>query len=560
MTDHADWLDSKRLIGLNCFGDRAGALLEVAGTAPTLDSRIERWSRHVETLASRLGWPAPEPTSSRHDGGAMLTAVAPEDRLFAATEALEAAWVAAATRDADVAESEVTRIRALAEEEEDPGGLELVLEARSRGLPAFVDECGTQLGIGTRGRHFPPRAAPEPSEEIFAGVGRVPVALVTGTNGKTTTTRLLAAMAGASGESCGLASTDGAWIGDEVLDSGDVAGPGGARRVLREPRITMAVLETARGGILRRGLAISEAEVAVVTNIGADHLGDGGVNDLERLADVKFLITRALGHTGTAVLNADDPLLVARGRALPCPVHWFSLEGQDRVDRLSSGSVGWLAHGRLHVRDPDGTVHDIGRAEEHPITLGGRARYNIANALAAALAARALGIGVDAIREALARFGAEASDNAGRGTLVDVAGVRVLVDFGHNPAGVGAVLGMFPRTDRGHLHVVLGQAGDRTNEAIQGLVDAAVDAGADRFVIKEMAEYRRGREPGEIPSLIRARLHERGIRHEHITQVETEVEAATTALSNAAPGDVVAAFVHSEYDEVVAALGGIEQA
>ena len=154
----------------------------------------------------------------------------------------------------------------------------------------------------------------------------IPVALVTGSNGKTTVVRLLAAMLEAAGRTVGITSTDGVYLGDTLLGEGDFSGPSGARLLLRRPEVEAAVLETARGGLLRRGLTVERAAVAVVTNVADDHLGEYGVQDVEALADVKLLVTRAVRGGGAAVLNADDPLLRARGAALDVPVVWFSLE------------------------------------------------------------------------------------------------------------------------------------------------------------------------------------------------------------------------------------------
>ncbi len=154
----------------------------------------------------------------------------------------------------------------------------------------------------------------------------VPVALVTGSNGKTTVVRLLAAMLAAAGRTVGITSTDGVNVGDTLVGEGDFSGPSGARLLLRRPEVEAAVLETARGGLLRRGLTVARAAVAVVTNIADDHLGEFGVQDVASLADVKLLVTRAVHDGGAAVLNADDPLLRARGAALDIPVVWFSLE------------------------------------------------------------------------------------------------------------------------------------------------------------------------------------------------------------------------------------------
>ncbi|MEM9300576.1 MAG: Mur ligase family protein [Pseudomonadota bacterium] len=554
MSASDDWLDSKRLIGPSLFSRHPGALLEVAGEGAEFDARLQRWREHVIAIIADFYWPAIDPVVRPHPGGAMLVIAAPEDQLFTATEICEAAWVASFEAEGRIEERERNRLAELGSDEADPKGLTLLQDARRRGIPGFIDDDGVQVGFGRFGVGFEPGKAPQDID--WDPLGGVPIALLTGTNGKTTTSRMLAAMARAAGEVPALTSTDGALVGDRVLDPGDYAGPGGARLVLRESAVTLGVLETARGGLLRRGLAVDHADVAVVTNIGEDHLGDGGVNTLDDLADVKFLVMTVLGERGIAVLNRDDPYCRARGEQLTCRKAWFSMKPPPNGEANSEWAAqwAWLENDQLWLARRGEAPQALIGIDQMPISLGGAALHNVTNALTAVSAAAALGIPVEAMRTTLGTFGRDPEDNSGRATLMDVNGIKVLLDFGHNPDGMHAVMGTASRLGAKRIHVVLGQAGDRSDEAIRDLARAAVEAGATRFVLKEMAEYRRGREPGEVTGLIRQQLDELGVPDADIAMAEEELEASQLAIDNAAPGDLVLLFVHADKEPVIAAL------
>lgn len=546
------WLDSKRLVGPHIGGDFPGAMLEVADSGADFDGRLARWQAIVEKAIDDLGW-MPQPTRIRRfTDGAFLMIGAPVDVLLGATEVNEQAWIASEESQCTcLSEDVMNALGASISEESDPAARKLHAAACSHGIMCMVDENGASLGSGIHVLSWGPGEAPAPDSVDFDSIQNVPTALVTGTNGKTTTTRMLATMAKAAGLVAGTTSTDRITIGSEIVDTGDYSGPGGARRVLRDPRVELAILETARGGLLRRGLALTRADVAIVTNIAEDHLGDGGINDLDELADVKFLVTRALTDHDTAVLNFDDERLRRRGQDLTCRITWFAL---DRVPPPGANAC-WLENDMVMVRDStfEGPLVSL---QEMPSSLHGHARHNVANALAAAAAARALGISIEAIRGALLDFGRHPDDNPGRAEHRTINGVHYLVDFAHNPHGFRAVLKTARALANGRLAVCFGQAGDRSDDAIVDLTRTAHAAGCDHYMIKEMAEYRRGRTPGEIPGLIRATLSNLGVESDEIEYADTELEAAARLRQWARADDVVALFVHSDRDAVLSALQG----
>ncbi len=275
--------------------------------------------------------------------------------------------------------------------------------------------------------------------------------------------RAIAACTRANGWHTGYSCTDGLVIDGEEIARGDYSGPLGARTVLRSPRVESAVLETARGGILRRGLAIATSRAAVVTNLSADHFGEYGVDDLPALADVKLTVAGTIGHDGLLVLNADDPLLVAKSATLETrfgrcpPLGWFAADYDANVLRAHRGRGGatcGIRSGQMLLAW-QGHEHSLGAVAAMPLTAGGRAAYNVANLAAAALAAVALGVSPTSVAATFADFGAAPHDNPGRLMRYEVAGVHVLIDYAHNPgrdtrrarhgAAVGRYLPAWPR-------------------------------------------------------------------------------------------------------------------
>src|SRR6478609_3297290 len=333
----------------------------------------------------------------------------------------------------------------------------------------------------------------DPGETIAPLRPTIPVIAVTGTNGKTTTTRLIAHLVKTGGRVPGWSSTDGIVIDGVEVESGDWSGPGGAARVLSDPRVTVAVTETARGGILLRGVGTAANDVSVVTNISADHLGLLGVHTIEQLAEVKSVVVKITKASGWTVLNADDPLVRAMrsvSRARP----WFyspdpenphldeALEAGGRAITVLDGRIAILGRGL----DPT-IVIDVA---DVPLTLAGASRVNVSNVLAATAAAVALGVPLDAVRKGLASFTAGAEHNAGRLNVYRLGSVAVLLDLAHNEASLASLLEVAGALTLpgGELAVVLGTAGDRTDQAIHAMGAMAARA-ADRLVVAGRHKY-----------------------------------------------------------------------
>ncbi|HZX71195.1 MAG TPA: Mur ligase family protein, partial [Rhodanobacter sp.] len=383
----------------------------------------------------------------------------------------------------------------------------------------------------------------------------VPVALVTGSNGKTTTVRLLAAMARAHGWHTGHSCTDGVFVDDRLIDGGDYSGPAGARAVLRAPGVQAAILETARGGLLRRGLAVQQAQVAVVTNISDDHFGEYGIHDLTGLAAVKLIVARAIDASGLLVLNADDEMLVAQSAQLACPIGWFAMD--DALPRLCAArergrATCGVSDGRL-LLSRHSEQHDLGDVDAMPLSFGGRASYNIANIAAAALAAAALDIHADTIAATLQHFGSERADNPGRLQHWQFDALQVYVDYAHNPEGLHGLLEIAAgQRANGRLGLLLGQAGNREDAAIRELASTAARFHPVRVLLKDIEGYMRGRAAGEVAAILRVQLQQDGISADAIIDCLDEVTAVRDLLAWAQPGDVLVLPTHG-----VAARGKI---
>jgi len=568
--------DSRRLTGSNMFFAATGAVLDVL-SPPQDESWLAAWAARVERAAARLAWRDVQIATRRHRGGILLAITAPVDQLFLATEVNEWATCAAlaeldperealleqallaASPDANPAPvleetAALARFEQLQSVQSNAALRTLLDAAEARLLPSSLDDTELTLGAGSGGRTYPLDALPDcasvPWTELFA----IPTALVTGSNGKTTTVRIMAACARAHGWHTGYNCTDGVFIDDEALASGDYSGPAGARLVMRSNRAEAAILETARGGILRRGIAVSHAAAAVVTNISSDHFGEYGIDDLDGLADVKLSVAAALRPSGLLVLNADDVLLRRQAGALArrfgrAPrIGWFALDNDHELLRTHRRDNGWtcgVAAGRLRLTC-GGDAHDLGSIAAMPLSLRGLAAYNVANFAAAALAASALGIPAPIIADVFARFGRTARDNAGRLMRFDRRGVRVLIDYAHNPDGLRGFLTVAQglRSTGGRLGLLLGHAGNRRDGDIEALARVAAEFHPDLIVVKENESQLRGRAPGEIPGIIRRELQRLGLPDSAISETGSEYEAARFALSWARAGDVLAMPIH----------------
>ena len=550
-------IGSRRLTGANIYSARPGAVLEFIVAPQECQARLEGWHHAMQEILNRIGWQretiAVRCNTTTGRGGTFLTA--PPDGLLAATDVNEQAWLAmeqsAASNTPDFADI-AARLRVSIQHERDPALTAIIAAAHARNLTVAVDDDAVIVGSGDGSRCWPIADLPDISGAPWSVLHDIPIALVTGSNGKTTTTRLLAAMLRHSGYVPGVSCTDGVWVGDELVVQGDYSGPAGARRVLQNVRATAAVLETARGGILRRGLAVERAQVAIVTNIADDHLGEYGIDDLHSLGETKLVVARVVPPTGHVVLNWDDDTLRSLSPSVIAKTVWFSIAGTTAsiADVLSSGGDACLLDEHTLVAFIDGQRHPLVRADELPLSLGGAMRYNIANALAASAAAIALGVSPEHVRDTLRHFGASAADNPGRLATFNLHGARLLVDFVHNPDGWHAVTDGLAHIP-GRRVAVVGQAGDRDNRALHELAVAVWRLAPELLILKEMPSYLRGRPLGETSTILAAEFQALGAPASRVLRAPDELTAVDLVVANARPGDLVIVGVHDDFDAAV---------
>jgi cyanophycin synthetase len=369
--------------------------------------------------------------------------------------------------------------------------------------------------------------------------GRVPLVAVTGVNGKTTTTRFIAHLLSQNGWTVGHTSTDGVFVGGRMLDDGDCSGPKSARSVLSYALTDAAVLEVARGGILREGLAFDHCDVAVVTNIGeGDHLGLNEINTPAELAMVKGTIVSAVSASGAAVLNAADPLVVQLAETYERRTIFFAQDGANEViqrHRAGGGSAIFVRDGQVVRADGEWESALIALADV-PLTLGGKISFQIDNTLAAIAAAWALRIDDETIRRGAQTFAPGFAQNAGRFNVLDLKGITVVCDYGHNIDALRALLASLRHFTNQRRLVVYSSAGDRRDDDIieQGRM---LSTEFDEAWLYE-GDYVRGREPGEIMRLLAQGLSGAG-RVQRVESIIGHLKAVDLAMASAKPGDLL---------------------
>ncbi|MCA9164087.1 MAG: cyanophycin synthetase, partial [Planctomycetales bacterium] len=429
----------------------------------------------------------------------------------------------------------------------DIAGLDIV--AQDIGRPLFEQRgvvVEVNAGPGLRMHTQPSFGEPRPVGEAIINMlypdgqdGRIPIVAVTGVNGKTTTTRLVAHIMSITGQHVGMTCTDGIYISGRRIDAGDCSGPQSARSVLFNPLVDAAVFETARGGILREGLGFDRCDVAVVTNIGeGDHLGLADIDSIEKLAKVKRTVVEAVAPSGHAVLNADDPLVAEMATHCPGNIVYFAQCGEHPLvvkRRAEGGRVAFVRERALVLAD-GANEFALLSLDRIPVTHRGRIAFQVENVLAATAACWALGMKCEQIRIGLELFGAGVEHTRGRFNLFEIQGTTVVVDYGHNTSSLAALLQSLDQFPHERRLAVYSAAGDRRDHEMvrQGeLLASAFDT-----VILYEDQYLRGRQPGEIVSLFRQGLSA-GRRVSDIRDMRGWRSAAEMVMQLAEPGDLV---------------------
>ena len=378
---------------------------------------------------------------------------------------------------------------------------------------------------------------------------RIPIFAITGTNGKTTTTRLIAHILKGTGRTVGFTTTDGTYIQNQQIVRGDNTGPVSAQLVLKDPTVDVAVLETARGGIIRSGLGFDHCDIGVVLNVAADHLGMKDVNTLEDLARVKSVVPRAVGKGGFAVLNAEDPLVYKMKELVDGKVVCFSMDENNptikrraergRVSCVYENGYVTILKGKWKVR--------VEKATNIPLTYGGRAEFMIQNVLAATLACFVHGVSIEDIRVGLTTFNAGTAQTPGRLNFTEVGHVTVLMDYAHNPAGFQGLTKFISRLPNKYRTVVMNVPGDRRDEDIREMGEIA-GANFDRIVIRA-GNYLRGREAADIAALIQEGIA-RSEGEPQVRVIPESRDAIHHAIKNGRKGELVVTLADVVPDDI----------
>jgi cyanophycin synthetase len=388
---------------------------------------------------------------------------------------------------------------------------------------------------------------------------RIPIVSITGTNGKSTVTRLVTHILVEAGRRVGTTTSDGVLVNERLVEAGDWTGPAGAWKILSRSDLDVGVLETARGGLVLRGMGYESNEVGVITNVTSDHLDLQGIHTLPELAEVKSTVARVTKADGWAVLNADDPLVAAVARHVRSRVALFSLVsgGSAAVRRnVAGGGRGYVVR--------DGWMTELAGSRERrvvdvarvPITIGGLARHNVANALAAAAAARGLGVSIEHVAEGLIGFRPTLDRSPGRLNLYRLGSRIIIVDFAHNEAGVAAILDVAEGIAGGaagraaSVTAIVGTAGDRPDDTLRGIARIAATR-AQRVAIKETLKYLRGRPRESVVGELLAGVRAAGKPTADVPVYESETAALRAELADPEGRPrVVLLLCHEEREEV----------
>ena len=452
---------------------------------------------------------------------------------------------------------------------------EAAVELTGRGVTAGrrATLTGGQARLLERARARLATAGASPPSWIRDDERRIPIVSISGTNGKSTVTRLISHVMLLAGRHAGATTSDGVYVDGRLVEAGDWTGPGGAAQVLRRTDVDVAVLETARGGILLRGVGYESNDVSILTNVSSDHLDLQGIHTLPELAEVKATICRITRSDGWVILNADDRLVASVARRVRARVAYFSLDGAPSAFRrhVAGGGRGYTVRrgGLVELEGDHGA--DIVAVRDLPITIGGLARHNVANALAAAAGARALGASIADVARGMADFRPTAERSPGRLNLYRLGARLIIVDFAHNEAGLDALLDVAEGLAAGGagraapITVIVGTAGDRPDDTLRGIARIAARR-AQRVAIKETLGYLRGRPREQVVGELLAGIEEGGMSPADITIYETETAALRGELDGAAaaaPGlagrpdqaRVIVLLCHEERDAVFSLLG-----
>ncbi len=550
---------SRRLVGPNLFFNDTGTVLDVEVTTDQ-DKLVILWQDEVKRIMPVFSslWFDYKVAYKVYQSGIRLALSAPSDILLAACDVIDFIWSSAIDRfyggvGKTLHEATESLLPAI-QKESNIFYRDLYQKATSLQLNVFREEDVAYIGSGI-GRYKVDLnhegVASIPWQDVFD----IPQVIVTGTNGKTTTVRLTHFICQSTGKLTGYASTDWVMIGHDIVDHGDYSGPTGHQFVLTNPKVELAVLESARGGLLKRGLVERHVSAACVTNISADHMSEDGVETLEDLLEAKSIVYQALGEDGYAIINLDDPFLSRKAKTHIGKKIFIShsVLSASAKKLLSSNDHAFFVEGGFFCYQNQTEKKTLIAVQDVPITMKGFAKHNIENALNAMALSFSLGCEFSEITRALMQFENSADLNLGRGNLYQLqSGAKAIVDFAHNPASMEAILSLAKcyMTSSSKLYLMIGTTGNRLN-LIDDVSKVICEYQPNKIYIKELKDYLRGAELGEIPQKISNSLVAHGVNNANIQFVDNELAGAEIVLAALCENDVAVLCCHDNIEAVI---------
>ncbi|WP_232223310.1 Mur ligase family protein [Francisella frigiditurris] len=547
---------SRRLVGPNLFFKETGTVLDV----PLKDNKDEMtklFYKEAERILPALGWKDIKITHKFFRNGVRLAFIAPVDITMPACDVIDFVWLSARELvekgTAKSIEEAKEKLLPLINEDKNLTYRKLYDLAKSKGFNVFREKNKAFIGSG-KGSYEVDLSEVDFDNIPWSDIYDIPAIIVTGTNGKTTTVRLTDFICRYAGKLTGYTSTDWVKVNNELIDEGDYSGPTGHQFVLTNKKVEVALLESARGGLLKRGLIETFVDAAAVTNVSADHLGEDGIETVAELAEAKSIVFRTMGENSHAIINLDDKYMKQRFDTLKCKkiVATQHPENHDMNYYLANADYASIVENGKFCWVEKGVKKELLNVVDAPITIKGFAKHNVENAMLAIALAFKLGVSLDTITSALKAYVNDASVNPGRANFFEVEGKTVVLDYGHNEAAIDALLTMVQACYKGgKKYLLIGTTGDRKN-IISPINDVILKHGVDFVVLKETVKYLRGAEPGELPKAIKEDLAKKGfdtVNKSHL--VHKELDGVKYILDKLGPNDIGVLFCQAELGEIV---------
>ena len=548
---------SRRLVGPNLFFKETGTVLDIPLTEDR-DRLTKLFYDEVARILPALGWTDVKAKHIFFSNGVRFAITAPVDITMPACDVIDFIWLSVREYVENgsfktIEEAQETLMPTI-NEDKNLTYRKLYDISKSKGFNAFREGDKAFVGSGTGCYEFDLNKS-NIDDIPWNDVYDIPAVIVTGTNGKTTTVRLTDYICRVAGKLTGYTSTDWVKVNDETIDEGDYSGPTGHQFVLTNKTVEIALLESARGGLLKRGLIETFVDAAAVTNVSADHLGEDGVETVAELAEAKSIVFRTMGEKSHAIVNIDCSYMKDRFDSLSCNKivvtqypeqhdmkHFIA--NSDYACVIENGKFVWLDN-------KNNTKVDIVNVVDAPLTTKGFAKHNIENALVAVSLAFKLGVDFDTIAKALKSFTNDPKINRGRANIFEWGNKVAVLDYAHNEAAMDALLGMMKAYDKGgKTHLLIGTTGDRKN-LISSINDVIIKHDVDSIVLKETESYLRGAEPMELPIAIQKDLVEKGYDSNAISVEHGEMIAVKKILDKMEENDVAILCCQAEVENVV---------